>query len=150
MTSNDTETPQTTKTKKKARMGRPPKELVESKKPGNRGVVGRPPGDAAIMNEYRARMLSSPKSKAILDKILNAALDDEHKHQAVAWKLVAERVLPISLFDPKRAKAQGGVQVTITAADGSTVTVGQNNDDAIDGVYDPVDIEGEVDESDPG
>ena len=31
------------------------------------------------MEEYRSRMLASPKSKRVLDTIFAAALDDEHK-----------------------------------------------------------------------
>ena len=45
------------------KIGRPRKQDVESKKPTKRGKVGRPPGDASIINEYKARMLASPKSK---------------------------------------------------------------------------------------
>ena len=128
----------------KAKGKRPTKKQIAKNKKGNRGAIGRPKGDAAIMNEYRARMLTSPKSKHILTKIMDAALDDDHKHQAVAWKLVTERVLPITLFDPKRAKAAGGVNITITTAEGNSVSIGESDSEAIDGVYDEV----EVDESD--
>ena len=65
--------------------GRPKKGEVVAKKEGNRGVRGRPPGDAAIINEYKARMLASPKSGKVMDAIFNAALDDEHKNQAAAF-----------------------------------------------------------------
>jgi len=78
--------------------GRPRKELVESKKDGNRGKRGRPPGDAAIINEYKARMLASPKSQKVLDSIMDAALNDEHKNQAAAWKILMDRMLPVSYF----------------------------------------------------
>lgn len=43
------------------KIGRPRKQDVALKaKPGK---VGRPKGDATIINEYKARMLASPKSK---------------------------------------------------------------------------------------
>ena len=58
------------------RRGRPPKSLVDKKK--NRGQVGRPKGDADVIKEYKARLLASPKSRKVLDSILNAALDDDH------------------------------------------------------------------------
>ena len=105
-------------------MARPPKKEIESKKKGNRGKVGRPKGDAAIMNDYRARMIASPKSRAIMTKIMDAALDDKHQNQSAAWKIWAERVLPLSLFDPKKAKAAGGVSISITTAEGNTVQIG--------------------------
>lgn len=87
--------------------GRPKKSDLEAVKTGNRGQVGRPAGDAAIINEYKARMLASPKSARVLETILNAALNDEHPHQAAAWKLVADRIIPVSAFD--QTKNTGGV-----------------------------------------
>ena len=95
----------TTEIKKRGR-GRPRKSEVAAVKPGNKGKVGRPKGDAAIINEYKARMLASPKSQKVLDSIMNAALDDDHNHQAAAWKLMMDRMLPISYFE--KDKLNGG------------------------------------------
>lgn len=97
----------------KRKRGRPPKKEVAEKKRGNRGVRGRPKGDAAIINEYKARMLASPKSKKVLETILNAALDDEHKHQAAAWKLCMDRLLPVAAFENDVAKGAGKSQIQI-------------------------------------
>ena len=80
------------------RKGRPKKQVVSANKRGNRKSVGRPKGDAATINEYKARMLASPKSRKVLDSILNAALDDDHKNQAAAWKLCMDRLLPCLLY----------------------------------------------------
>jgi hypothetical protein len=102
-------------TELKRKVGRPRKQDVESNKPTKRGKIGRPPGDAAIINEYKARMLASPKSKKVLDSILDAALNDEHKNQAAAWKLLMDRMLPVSYFE--KDNAQGGrpaVSITIS------------------------------------
>ena len=68
MSSKDSEVGQTAK-----RVGRPKKGSVASKTKGKRNAVGRPKGDAAVINEYKARMLASPKSRKVLDAILNAA-----------------------------------------------------------------------------
>ena len=116
--------------------GRPKKDNVLAKKAGNRGKVGRPKGDAAIMNEYKARMLASPKSAKVLETILSAALDDEHKNQAAAWKIVVDRMLPVGMFE-KDVLASGGknsIQINITGV-GSTSVVGssESEDDIIDG-----------------
>ena len=97
------------------KLGRPRKDSVESKKPTKRGKPGRPKGDAAIINEYKARMLASPKSRKVLDAILNAALDDEHKNQAAAWKLVMDRMLPLSYFEKdKEGGGRPSVSISIT------------------------------------
>lgn len=105
----------TTEVKKRGR-GRPRKSEVAAVKPGNKGVVGRPKGDAAIINEYKARMLASPKSRKVLETIFDAALDNEHKNQAAAWKLVMDRILPVGAFEKDVVKDNGrnAIQINIT------------------------------------
>jgi|TARA_R110000782_G_C14727321_1_gene404802 hypothetical protein len=61
--------------------------------------VGRPKEDRGIMEEYRQRMLKSPKSAKVLETIFDAALNDDHKSQSAAWKLIVDRILPVSGFD---------------------------------------------------
>jgi hypothetical protein len=85
--------------------GRPKKGEIVAKKSKNRGTLGRPKGDKAIIDEYKARMLNSPKSAKVLESILNAALNDDHKNQAAAWKLVVDRIMPVSAFEQTK---QGG------------------------------------------
>jgi hypothetical protein len=88
-----------------------------------RGKVGRPPGDAAIINEYKARMLASPKSRKVLDSILDAALNDDHKNQAAAWKLLMDRMLPISYFEKdKEGGSRPSVSITISGIGEAKVT----------------------------
>ena len=118
--------------------GRPKKKDLASKKAGNRGKVGRPKGDAAIMNEYKARMLASPKSRKVLETILSAALDDDHKNQAAAWKIVVDRMLPVGMFE-KDVLASGGknsIQINITGVGSTSVVGGTDSDDGV--------IEGEI------
>ena len=101
---------------KKRGRGRPRKSEVAAVKPGNKGVVGRPKGDAAIINEYKARMLASPKSRKVLETIFDAALDDDHKNQAAAWKLVMDRILPVGAFEKEVVKDGGrnAIQINIS------------------------------------
>ncbi len=80
--------------------------------------VGRPKGTAAIINEYRDRMLNSPKSEKVLQKIMDAALQDEHPHQAAAWKIIADRIIPVSAFD--QAKQSGSMPVVSINISGLT------------------------------
>ena len=116
--------------------GRPRKGEVVEKKKGNRGVRGRPKGDAAVINEYKARMLASPKSAKVLEKIFEAALDDDHKHQAAAWKIITDRVVPTAAFEKDVVKGAGrnAIQINITGVGGETTIIG-GDDDAIDGEY---------------
>lgn len=110
----------------KAKRGRPRKADIAAKKAGNRNNVGRPKGDQAIINEYRSRMLASPKSAKVLEKIYEAALDDAHKNQSAAWKLLMDRLLPLSYFE--KNGAQGGrssVNITITGVNGDTTIIGE-------------------------
>jgi len=106
--------------------GRPKKAEVAAVKKGNRAVRGRPKGDAAIMNEYKARMLASPKSAKVLEAIFNAALDDDHKNQAAAWKLVMDRVAPTALFEKDVVKDGGrsAIQINITGVGSADVSSG--------------------------
>ena len=114
----------------KKKRGRPPKALVESKKVGSRSVRGRPPGDAAAINEFKARLLASPKSRKVMDSILNAALDDDHKNQAAAWKLLMDRMLPLSYFE--KDKVGGGksaISITISGVGETTISSSDEQND---------------------
>lgn len=115
--------------------GRPKKSAVAAVKKGNRAVRGRPKGDAAIMNEYKARMLASPKSAKVLEAIFNAALDDDHKNQAAAWKLVMDRVAPTAMFEKEIVKDGGrsAIQINITGVGSTNISSGSNDDDVIEG-----------------
>ena len=120
--------------------GRPRKNLVDSKTAGKRGKVGRPKGDSAVMNEYKARMLASPKSAKVLEAIFDAALDNEHKAQAAAWKLIVDRILPVGAFEKEVIKDAGrsAIQINISGVGTAEVTDTQENsgeEDYIDGEY---------------
>ena len=115
----------------KRKIGRPPKnELSANTK---RNAVGRPKGDAAIINEYKARMLSSPKSRKVLDAIFDAALDNEHKNQAAAWKLIVDRIVPVSSFEQDVIKQSGrsAIQINITGL-GANVSEPETVDEVTD------------------
>lgn len=111
----------------KKKRGRPRKEVLQAKKtPGKRG---RPKGEAAIMQDYKARMLASPKSNKVIEAIYNAALDNEHKNQAAAWKLIMDRMLPVSMFEKEVSSGGGRPTVNITIGTVGEVDISQSNDD---------------------
>jgi hypothetical protein len=106
--------------------GRPSKaSLVEARKQ----PVGRPKGDANAIEEFKARLMNSPKSRKVLDAILDAALDDEHKNQAAAWKLLVDRMLPMSYFDKdKMGNSRPSVNITISGVGESVSIVGSDSE----------------------
>ena len=122
----------TTEEKPKRKRGRPKKTEVVSRKRGATGLSrGRPRGDAAIINEYKGRMLTSPKSKKVLESIFDAALNDEHKHQSAAWKLVVDRIVPLSYFEKdKIAGGKSSINISITGVGGEKTIVSSGPDDA--------------------
>ncbi len=132
------ETPMPSEPAKKL-IGRPPKALVASKKKGNIAKRGRPPGEAAAMAEFKARLITSPKSKKVLEKIFDAALDDDHKAQSAAWKLIVERLAPLSSFE-KGTGGKASVTINISGI-GQSVAIDGNADNAdIDDVdYEAID-----------
>lgn len=118
----------------KPKRGRPTKAAIAAKKKGNRNGVGRPKGDAARINELKARLLATSGDK-VIEKVISIALEDGHPVQSAALKMCMDRVLPISYFDKKNE--QGGrnaVSITITGVGGAAVTSGET----IDGEYEDV------------
>jgi hypothetical protein len=122
-------------TPKKRGRGRPRKGEIIEKTAGSRGKVGRPKGDASIINEYKARMLASPKSAKVLETIFEAALDHDHKNQAAAWKLVMDRILPVGAFEKEVTKDGGrsAIQINITGVGGATVDSSYPESSTIEG-----------------
>ena len=114
----------------KPKRGRPKKSKVTALKKGNRGKVGRPKGDASAIEEYKARMLASPKSREVMDSIFNAALDDDHKNQSAAWKLIVDRIMPLSYFEKdKLSNGRAAVSITINGIDSDNpITIGETID----------------------
>ena len=122
--------------------GRPKKGEIVAKKKGNRELRGRPAGDKAIMDEYKARMLNSPKSARVLEAIFDAALDPEHKAQSAAWKLIVDRIVPVSSFE--QVKQGGGtpaISINITGLTQASTVIEQD-----DVSYDITDVEDKNDD----
>ena len=116
-------------------MARPKNTELAAVKNKNKGVIGRPKGDKAIIDEYKARMLNSPKSVKVLEAIFDAALDNDHKNQAAAWKLVVDRIVPVSAFEQtKQGSGTPSISINITGLTAPTV-------DAEEVVYDITDVE---------
>lgn len=88
---------------------------------------------AAAMKEYRQRLLLHPSSPKLIEKLFSTALDDEAKNQAVAMKLLADRLLPVAGFTSD-GKQQAQVSINITG-------IGQEAGVTIDGMSGDVEDE---------
>ncbi len=116
----------------KKKRGRPRKSEVAPRK--KTATKGRPPGEAAAINEMKARLLASPKSRRVLDSILDAALDGEHKNQSAAWKILMDRMLPVSYFEKDKDSGRSAVNITISGIGGESISI--NGDDSKGDTYD--------------
>ena len=56
-------------------------------------------GIRARQLELKQILLEHPDVPKVLEKVVSAALNDEHKNQAVAQKKLMDRILPKSTFE---------------------------------------------------
>jgi hypothetical protein len=111
----------------KRKRGRPRKSEIAVPKNRKRG---RPTGDRAAMIEMKQRFLARRDTDAVINSIFRAAVDDDHKNQAAAWKLIVDRILPQSDFDKDKLGGRPSVNITI-----SGVTDALVQPDIIEGEY---------------
>ena len=67
-----------------------------SKSPVKRG---RPAGMRARQLELKQTLLEHPDVPKVIETVIRAALDDNHKNQTAAQKILMDRMLPISTFE---------------------------------------------------
>ena len=108
----------------KPKRGRPKKSDILAKMPGNRGAVGRPKGDAGRMAELKARLLAAGTGERVIDKIIQIAMDDEHSGQMAALKMIADRAIPMSMFEKDKEGNRPAITINVTGM----VDVAQSND----------------------
>ena len=111
--------------------GRPRKTEIDAKK--KRGVVGRPPGEAARIKEFHARLLAT-SGETVINTIISKALDNEDKDQVACLKMCIDRVLPMSYFEKGRDAGRGNVNIQISM-------IGDAKAEVVDNVeYEDVDV----------
>ena len=96
--------------------GRPSKKELEATKSMTKRE------QAAAIKEYRQRLLLHPGSSKLIDKLFSTAFDDEHKNQAVAMKILSDRVLPSAGFTFD-GKSNNQVSINITGLNESPAGV---------------------------
>ena len=85
-----------------------------------RSPIGTPQGNKQRMQEFKNKLLTEVNGNAIIAKMLQIALDDEHPGQATALKMCADRILPSSLFEDKKDGSRTAINITISGI-GDTV-----------------------------
>ena len=60
---------------------------------------GRPAGMRARQLELKQTLLEHPDVPKVMQTVIRAALDDNHKNQTAAQKILMDRMLPISTFE---------------------------------------------------
>ena len=54
----------------------------------------------------------TPDVEKVIDMIFEAALDDNHKNQAVAWKILMDRLLPVSACEKQQGRSSIEINIT--------------------------------------
>ena len=60
---------------------------------------GRPAGMWARQIELKQTLLEHPDVPEVIETVIRTALDDNHKNQTAAQKILMDRMLPISTFE---------------------------------------------------
>lgn len=118
----------------KKKRGRPRKTDIEAKK--QRNAVGRPPGEAARIKEFYARLLST-SGERVIETVLRKAMDDTDKDQVACLKMCIDRLLPLSHFEKDKAGRSNAIQVQIVTT--GTPQIAARETEQLD--YEVIDVE---------
>ena len=77
---------------------------------------GRPAGIRASQLAMQQKLFAHPDNNKVIEAVYRAALDDDHKHQAAAQKLLMDRMLPISVCD-KNADIREKITININSVE---------------------------------
>jgi len=72
-------------------------------------------------------LLIQGKGKAVVQKIVDIALNDDHPGQMAALKMCVDRALPVSMFEKNTAQ-RNAVTINITGLGGEPLTLGGPSD----------------------
>ena len=73
---------------------------------------GRPAGMRAKQLELKQTLLEHPDVPKVIETVIRTALDDNHKNQTAAQKILMDRMLPISTFE-KAADSREKINIVI-------------------------------------
>lgn len=82
---------------------------------------GRPKGMRTAIKKLEERLLDANRIDRVIDSIVSAACDDESKNQAAAWKLIMDRMAPMSHYDKNKLGDRPMININVTTAGETTV-----------------------------
>lgn len=110
-----------TKEPVKRKRGRPrkPDRLLTRQQWEDEGkkAKGRPKGMRTAIKKLEERLLSANRIEHVIDAIVRAAEDPEHKNQAAAWKLIMDRMAPLSHYDKTKGNEKPIIQINVSSID---------------------------------
>jgi len=74
----------------------------------------------ARISELRDLILATANGKALVTKVMEIALDDQHPGQMSAMKMVIDRIIPQSAFEAAKNEARTAIQITISGLEVSS------------------------------
>lgn len=84
-------------------------------------AVGRPKGLRTAIKKLEERLLDANRIDRVIDSIVKAACDDENKNQAAAWKIIMDRMAPMSHYDKNKLGDRPMININVTTAGETTV-----------------------------
>jgi len=81
---------------------------------------GRPAGMRARQLELKQTLLEHPDVPTVIETVVRTALDETHKNQTAAQKILMDRILPISTFD-KKYDTQEKITINVSVIEPKTI-----------------------------
>lgn len=82
---------------------------------------GRPKGMRTAIKKLEERLLDANRIDRVIDSIVSAACDDESKNQAAAWKLIMDRMAPLSHYEKNKLGDRPMININVTTAGETSV-----------------------------
>lgn len=95
-----------------------------------RAPVATAQGKKQRVQEFKEYLLSDARAPQVIRKMFETAMNDDHPGQMAALKMCADRILPVSMFEPKKGGSRTAVQINITGIGESPIVI--DNDDITD------------------
>ena len=84
-------------------------------------VAGRPKGLRTAIKKLEERLIDANRIDLVIDSIVRAACDDENKNQAAAWKLIMDRMAPMSHYDKNKLGDRPMININVTTAGDTSI-----------------------------
>ena len=84
-------------------------------------VAGRPKGLRTAIKKLEERLLDANRIDRVIDSIVKAACDDENKNQAAAWKIIMDRMAPMSHYDKNKLGDRPMININVTTAGDTSI-----------------------------